>query len=423
MKKVLILAYDFPPYNSIGGQRPYSWLKYFKEFGLEPVIVTRHWDRDIKQPEDCYLPSISQKVEFEGSAEGTIIRVPFRPSLRDQLISKTDPVSSIFRKGLSAWQLATEHSLSSSDNRNGIFKAAHSFLKENKVDCIVATGEPFILFTHASKLSAEFGIPWVADYRDGWSANYHQAEGGLQRFIQQKILKPTEKKLLLSADGITVAAPTFSKEIKALSGRDCEVIYNGFFHEKFAGLSSYDSSDILRIAHAGTVYPYQKVNTFIDGLRRYMESSGNQLIEVIFYGLNFQPEQVERIRNSAENLPVRFVDRMPHDRMIEELRKCSATLLLATPEKAQIYAKVFDYLALGKPIILVENDNGPLEEILSKDDNNFVCSCSSDVVKALTAINTRSNSQTGRHARLDMTFSRQQQADRMAAYLKSIING
>ncbi len=35
MKKVLILAYDFPPYVSVGGLRPYSWYKYFKEFGLK----------------------------------------------------------------------------------------------------------------------------------------------------------------------------------------------------------------------------------------------------------------------------------------------------------------------------------------------------------------------------------------------------
>ena len=39
MKKVLILAYDFPPYVSVGGLRPYSWYKYFHEFGLYSVFV------------------------------------------------------------------------------------------------------------------------------------------------------------------------------------------------------------------------------------------------------------------------------------------------------------------------------------------------------------------------------------------------
>ena len=38
MKKVLIFAYDFPPYVSVGGLRPYSWYKYLKEYGIEPNL-------------------------------------------------------------------------------------------------------------------------------------------------------------------------------------------------------------------------------------------------------------------------------------------------------------------------------------------------------------------------------------------------
>jgi len=44
MKKVLILAYDFPPYVSAGGLRPYYWYLYLKEFGVEPVVITWQWE-------------------------------------------------------------------------------------------------------------------------------------------------------------------------------------------------------------------------------------------------------------------------------------------------------------------------------------------------------------------------------------------
>jgi hypothetical protein len=46
MKKLLILAYDFPPYVSVGGLRPYNWFKYLKEFGVEPIVVTRQWGNE-----------------------------------------------------------------------------------------------------------------------------------------------------------------------------------------------------------------------------------------------------------------------------------------------------------------------------------------------------------------------------------------
>ena len=61
--KVLILCNDFPPVNSIGADRPYSWYNYFREFNIYPVIITKNWisdgntqfnkigvERDIKTP-------------------------------------------------------------------------------------------------------------------------------------------------------------------------------------------------------------------------------------------------------------------------------------------------------------------------------------------------------------------------------------
>ena len=44
--KVLILCNDFPPVNSIGADRPYSWYNYFREFNIYPVIITKNWISD-----------------------------------------------------------------------------------------------------------------------------------------------------------------------------------------------------------------------------------------------------------------------------------------------------------------------------------------------------------------------------------------
>ncbi|CAN0503044.1 unnamed protein product, partial [Scytosiphon promiscuus] len=88
MKKILILANDFPPFNSIGAQRPASWYKYFHENGLFPVVVTRHWDEGIQSPIDYIKPSFKKEIEISENPEGTIIRVPYSPTLRDRLIIK-----------------------------------------------------------------------------------------------------------------------------------------------------------------------------------------------------------------------------------------------------------------------------------------------------------------------------------------------
>ena len=58
-KKVLVLAYDFPPYVSVGGLRPNAWFNYLNEFGIEPIIITRQWANDFGNEMDYIAPSKS----------------------------------------------------------------------------------------------------------------------------------------------------------------------------------------------------------------------------------------------------------------------------------------------------------------------------------------------------------------------------
>ena len=422
MKKALILAYDFPPYNSIGAQRPYAWLKYFREFGLDPVVVTRHWDREITGPNDCNLPSIKTRVTEETSDYGKVIRAPFYPSLRDRLISRIDFPSILLRKTLSVWQLLTEHFLSSSDNKRTILSAAQEYLKKNKVDVIIACGEPFVLFRYAALLSKEFNTPWVGDYRDGWSTNYRWDDAQFYGLIQKSVQQSVEKKVVKTATLLTTAAPIFSERLSDLTGRSVDeipVVYNGYFEEKFKDIQSVPLKQKFSIAHAGTLYYFQRVETFLNGMNLFLEANPAFEIETTFYGLNFYPEQIERIKKSAGKAKIVFSDKLPHDEMIRQLASSHLQLLLATPEKHQIYAKVFDYIASGRSILMVENDNGPLEKILGMRDNSFICNTAVEVSQFLTTLTT-SDTEAVKPLE-DKTFTRRNQTKRFAdLVLKSI---
>ena len=87
-KKVLLLAYCFPPYHQTGGQRPYSWYKHLKKFDVQITVVTRHWDNELRHPIDYIKPSSIQTTEKTTDEYGTIIRVPFQPDLTDKFMIK-----------------------------------------------------------------------------------------------------------------------------------------------------------------------------------------------------------------------------------------------------------------------------------------------------------------------------------------------
>src|SRR5690348_3534506 len=104
MIKVLILAYDFPPYVSVGGFRPYSWSKYMHESGAFPVVVTRQWGNKYGNHLDYIAPSDSPETIFERSEKNIIIRTPYAANFSNKLLLKYgDSKFRLLRKSNSAF--------------------------------------------------------------------------------------------------------------------------------------------------------------------------------------------------------------------------------------------------------------------------------------------------------------------------------
>jgi len=169
MTKVLILAYDFPPYVSVGGLRPYGWFKYFHKFDIYPIVVTRQWSNQYGNYLDYIAPGKSNSDIIEETSQGKIIKTPYYPNLANRLMLKYGKSKYVFlRKSISAFYEFTQF-LVLVGPKSYIFKSADAYLSFNPVDVIIATGDPFVLFSYAKKLSYKYSTPWIADYRDPWS--------------------------------------------------------------------------------------------------------------------------------------------------------------------------------------------------------------------------------------------------------------
>ena len=102
--KALILVYEFPPYTSVGGQRPNSWFKYFKENNIEPIIITRQWDNLYNNELDYVAPSKSKYNVIEKKNLGTILKAPYKPNLANRILLKYgDQKFKYLRKLISAY--------------------------------------------------------------------------------------------------------------------------------------------------------------------------------------------------------------------------------------------------------------------------------------------------------------------------------
>ncbi|MDL2262911.1 glycosyltransferase, partial [Bacteroidales bacterium OttesenSCG-928-I21] len=282
MKKLLILAYDFPPYVSVGALRPYSWYKYFHEFGIYPVVVTRQWGNKYGNHLDYIAPGKSNETIIEESGIGTIIRTPYKPNLANRLMLKYgEHKYKYVRKFISAFYEIFQWMFFIGP-KSKLYRGAKEYLKKNEVDCIIATGEPFVLFKYASKLSKKFNIPWIADYRDPWPQSTLRSPN--------KILKKWnsffEKKYLKNSTAFTTVSEFCAKHISSnVKHKSFLIISNGFDNEILNKTKDIEQNKAkLSIGFVGTIYKWHPIESFLTTLGKFVKEK-NEEIELNFYGI------------------------------------------------------------------------------------------------------------------------------------------
>lgn len=424
--RLLILAYDFPPNTSVGAQRPYGWFRYLKEFGIHPVVVTRHWD-EVRQPKDTIKPC-GTEVTVTESELGTIIRVPFRPNLRDRMLLRFGDRFPVPRKILSLWFTVAQYFVASADNRRNMYQAAREYLKDNPCNAVIATGEPFILFHYANMLSKDFKIPWVADYRDGWSNNYllESAGSSIERAINILITSPLEHYLTRTPSSLTAATPVLSAELSKKLVKNVRPVLNGYFEESFDSLYEDEfRAPGFTIVYSGSLYAFQPLETFLEGVEMLISDEGLKSgdLTLLFIGMDFQTESKNRLLNFNPKLipHIKTTPRCSHAETVKLLHNADMMLVLAGGPFQPIPAKLYDYMAIGKPILLCTSDNGPVEKILSELGNGLIADNAAEVRQQISGFKNGSLMVSRPDSESLKRYSRRYQASILANLIKTTL--
>jgi hypothetical protein len=355
MKKVLILAYDFPPYVSVGGLRPYNWYRYLKEFGIEPIVVTRQWSNTHGNHLDYIAPSDNKSEVVESTEFGQIIRAPYIPNLANRIMLRHgDKKWYYLRRSISAFYEFTQFVLPVGPKIE-LYKAARKYLQKNHVDAIIVTGDPFILFKYASLLNKEFGMPWIADYRDPWTTN--------KTNIISKYLKPWnwffERKILKSASAVTTVDKVFQRKITEVIGdKNFLILPNGYDPESINAVSGItQNSEKLKIAFVGTIYDWHPLRSILRTINEFVLTHKEINFQLTFYGINNVIEVTDMIEKEYPKLSkyVVIIPKLPNKILMEKL--ADANVMLLFNYYAYTGTKIYDYLAIRRKIIFCYSDD------------------------------------------------------------------
>lgn len=362
MYNVLILAHDFPPHISVGSLRPDSWFKAFKKHGLYPIVVTRQWNDDkgftVKNEG-------SKDAVFEKNEYGLIIKTPFKPNVATKLYTKYgNRRYVILRKVIVAFFEFFQYYFTIGPKAN-IYKGAKAYLTHNKVDFIIATGEPFVLFKYADKLSRKFNVQWVADYRDTWSQSKSRNPNKLIQLFNKK----QEKRTVKTAAFVTTVSELLVTQLREnIQNQPIEIIRNGYNQDAIKNMHQISQNKgYFSIGLAGSIYPSHPIKLFFEACNAFIQNQKDIKFHLNLFGLN-QSRKIENLINEFYPKLIKhvvFYERMPYEKLLHALAKQNMLLLFNT--YASVGTKIFDYIAVNRKILFCFKNDKEAKILFDKE--------------------------------------------------------
>ena len=247
-------------------------------------------------------------------------------------------------------------------------KAARELLQTSEIDAIITSSPPHSTQLIGRTLAKEFKLPWIADFRDPWTDIYFYKEF-YPTFFADRYHRNWEKKILKEASLVITVGRSLQKlfQDKMLQDREkVKIIHNGYDPEDFQNIKAKKDSK-FSITYVGTLADSYPLTSFLKAVGKLMSESRD--IQLKFIG-TISPKYLAQI--SA--LPAEQVSMIPyveHNRAIEYMSH-SNVLLLVIPShfssKSILTGKLFEYLAVERPILSLGPVDGDAAEIIRKSN-------------------------------------------------------
>jgi hypothetical protein len=374
MKRVLIVVYYWPPSAGSGVQRWLKFVKYLRDYGWEPVVYTPlNPDFDLK--DDQLLSEIPPGVEVLKQP----IQEPFTWYARlvgKKADAQVNPVMKgdsklTWKARLALWIRAN---VFIPDSRmlwiRPSVRYLVSYLKENPVQALVTTGPPHSMHLIGLGLKKKIpNLPWLADFRDPWTRIDFYHELPLEAWADRRH-KRLERAVLQTANRIVVVGKQMQEDLLKDGIEQVDVVTNGFDPADIDLSQPIKPDKKFTILHIGMLGKARSHPIFWQGLHELRQENPDfaQDLEVHIYGVT-DPIVQNQISGLGETSWVHFLPYVSHEQVIQIQRQARVLLLSINnvpSAKGIITGKIFEYLAIGRPILCIGPTDGDAAHIVNE---------------------------------------------------------
>ncbi len=375
-RKVLIVAYQFPPLGGVGPQRALSLCRYLPDYGIEVHVLTPR-----NGVSHTYDPTLLNRIPAGVRVHRTLTpEVPYKLRTAVWKLLKrsargngatetaappaTHRLANFLQKALfpdpqRAWALTA-------------VPAGVRIIREYGIGTVLVTAPPFSSLLIGAELKRRCPeIRLISDFRDEWLEFYlDDVSAGAAPWLRSRAEQAQSLVTGLS-DFVVAVTPSSLQRIRAHATAEPEekfvYIPNGFDRElthssqsaAVSATAARGSNEKLVVTYLGTVYKPNSPAAYLDALDRLPDEIRSRF-ETRFIG-RIDPAIEGIFRNRRSSIQV--LDFMPQADAMRHLFD-SDYLLAAMLSGQTVVAKLYEYLAAGRPILAITPSEGEVARLL-----------------------------------------------------------
>ncbi len=217
-------------------------------------------------------------------------------------------------------------------------------------------------------------IPWVADFRDPMSEDDYPRDlmtRRVNRWIEGQAARYAARLVFTTESARTMCLRRYPR----LGPEQCLVIPNGYEEVDFQALGepatlTGAAEGVFRLLHSGLIYPEERDPRPLLRALATLKRKGaidRGTFQVDFRASGYEDYYASVIKEHDLADIVRLLPPLPYHEALAEAARASGLLLLQGPScSAQVPAKAYEYLRIGRPIFALTPSDGDTGALLER---------------------------------------------------------
>jgi glycosyltransferase involved in cell wall biosynthesis len=371
-----LISYLFPPVGGIGVQRALSLAKYLPQSGFEVHIL-----KATNAGGPVYDPDLVRQIPASVRVhEAFTPEIPF--AIRQKLWARltagknkgAGPAQAMpERQGFSLKKLATGTARRIMNPEPEILwvpfavRKARQIVRRHGIGYVMVTVPPFSALVVGTRLKREFPeLVLVSDFRDEWLSFYLKDFDFQNSEATRRKAETIERESVEASDLVVAVNRSSRDEIRKRYPSQAEqkfrVVPNGYDPEVFAGIAPRTQRvERMIVTHVGTVYKTASPRFYLEALDALPEEIRCQ-IETRFVGRVAASEQELMEGRKSKVIQLGF---MPQAEALKHMADTDYLLLTMTND-ISVPGKLFEYMAVHKPILAIAAPGSEVDQLLTE---------------------------------------------------------